>query len=526
MKKGYRNIITVLFFLTVMVTIANLFFVTFASMVAVRTGAWIFSSFLLSLMVLMMLVYRKNYLKGASRVRQMLYGLTKYDLTIKAPVDGRVDGDVKIVTQTVAKWRDIVEKLQSITVTISTSTSDVWSAINGNIKAVENQNIQAEQIATATEEMSQTAMDIAGNASRTAELSRSVIRVAREGTNAMKEASISLEKLNDSTLSLSGLIKELNESVQDIGNIINLINDIADQTNLLALNAAIEAARAGEHGRGFAVVADEVRKLAEKTLMATGDIGKKITSIMEKTGETVLGMQRSKEHLDNVTMHIQDTNEHLAGILSAAETSSEEITKIASAIEEQSSTTEEISQTIVSSTELSKEIMENVKEIIQKMDSLSREIMGIFSIIKTFRMPENLSNEVSQAKIAHKNWVQRLYRMYYASEKIRPDELTDHTKCQFGKWYYTAGQVECGEMEDFRLIEAPHRMIHKEAKSAVEAFINGNKELALEKIESVDSLSHQIVGHLDNLLNGRRGDTSGGQGLKLSNEPHPALSVH
>jgi methyl-accepting chemotaxis protein len=208
---------------------------------------------------------------------------------------------------------------------------------------------QAEQtslIATASEEMSQTIVDIAKTTTTVTEASARSIEFAKDGKDIAQRASIIARDVHKTTLNLSKMMGELNSSVSEISDIIRFINEIADQTNLLALNAAIEAARAGEQGRGFAVVADEVRKLAEKTIQATSKITQTIETAQQKSTQTTDSMNMTLTKIDEAIQNINDVDTALIEISNAIDKLNSQIHQIAAATEEQSVTTETITKNI------------------------------------------------------------------------------------------------------------------------------------------------------------------------------------
>ncbi|HKN18926.1 MAG TPA: methyl-accepting chemotaxis protein [Dissulfurispiraceae bacterium] len=247
--------------------------------------------------------------------------------------------------------RETVVNISRVAKGVTQDVSSLSEGVNNIDARAKEQLAQIDRIASATAEMTQTILDVAKNASYASEMARGATDIADKGKDTVKKAVDAIMGISDSVRESSNTIGELGRSSQEIGEIVAVINDIADQTNLLALNAAIEAARAGEQGRGFAVVADEVRKLAERSSKATGEIAEKIKAIQMKSEASVESMVKSTKNAEGGVTLAGEAASALDEIVVATQKAMDMIQRIAAATEEQSSTSEEISQNMDNITE-------------------------------------------------------------------------------------------------------------------------------------------------------------------------------
>lgn len=234
-----------------------------------------------------------------------------------------------------------------------------------------DQSLQAAHIATAAEEMSQTILDIARNASVASQTSAEAIGLAQKGSNVALGAIETVDRVHLSTVELADMIKKLGRSSAEIGDIVTVIKDIADQTNLLALNAAIEAARAGEQGRGFAVVADEVRALADRTIKATTAISDKINSVQAESIQTARSMDGASAEVTKANEYIRQLGSELQNIVESVQKVSDQITGIATAVDEQSAASEEVASNIEKTASIATSMEKMSGEVMQDVHSLS-----------------------------------------------------------------------------------------------------------------------------------------------------------
>ena len=286
--------------------------------------------------------------------------------------------EIGLIARSVIKVEEFTQQLiQNIKNSVTTLNS-VIDALESNIETVKSktneQTSQAHQIATAAEEMSQTITDIAKNAATASDIATESMNISREGQGLSENAMKTVQSANRSTVELKKTINALNSRVQEIGDIVTLIKDIADQTNLLALNAAIEAARAGEQGRGFAVVADEVRKLAERTIKATDEIAGKITAVQTESYESIKSMEATSKEVAEALKALNEVKESLNKIAESSQKVKDQITQIATATDEQSSASDEVARSAERSSELSQEVKNSTETVIQEVENLNNVI--------------------------------------------------------------------------------------------------------------------------------------------------------
>ncbi len=274
------------------------------------------------------------------------------------------------------------------------------------LNGTNEQKMQVEQIATSTTEMSQTIVEMSRNASDASEVTKQSFDSAKEASNVSEQTKVSIAKLVSSVSEASGAISGLGTSADEIGEIVSVIKEIADQTNLLALNAAIEAARAGEQGRGFAVVADEVKKLAERTAKATEEIAVKIQANQKETTKVISSMEQGKAVADEAIATTNDAGEALKVIVASSENAMDMVHRIAAATEEQSAAAEEVSQTmehtvgIINQTYI---LSENVKKVAGELISVAAQLklqMEGFRTYASVTLNEDVIEEIATTPLS------------------------------------------------------------------------------------------------------------------------------
>jgi methyl-accepting chemotaxis protein len=216
-------------------------------------------------------------------------------------------------------------------------------------QAEEDAGRQAEHVAEsagAVTQMSSAAREVAVNAVNAKDFSVQTRKKASEGEKIVENAISSIKEVQQDSLALKEDMTVLGEHAKSISQVMNVISDIADQTNLLALNAAIEAARAGEAGRGFAVVADEVRKLAEKTMASTGDVSHAVTAIRQSMGKSMTQVDTTVANIEQATNLATQSGVALQEIVRMADDTSRQVEGIVTACEQQSAASESISRSI------------------------------------------------------------------------------------------------------------------------------------------------------------------------------------
>ncbi len=348
---------------------------------------FVFTGIVFAAVVFVALVLTRGIVKPLQEAVIVANGLANGNLNndIKTESKDEVGQLLSGMQIMVEKLRVVVADVKSVADSVSAGSHELSSTSDDLSKGSRELSMQVEQIVTAMTEVSQTIMDVAKNASHAAEAGKNSSDTASQGKQIVETTANDMVNIAHTVQEAANTIEELGKSSAQIGEIVAVINGIADQTNLLALNAAIEAARAGEQGRGFAVVADEVRKLAERTGHATQDITQRISAIQAAAGESVDAMKRGSDEVDKGVGLAKQASSSLDTIVTASTNAMDMVQRIAAATEEQSAASEQVTQNMENISSITKRASEASDQIKVSAGELARLSAGLTDRIAFFK---------------------------------------------------------------------------------------------------------------------------------------------
>ena len=338
--------------------------------------------------IIISLLLSRGITKPVAKVVELVKKIAAGDLTVRLnkETNDEVGELIDSLDVFVQGLHDTISQVKVNADQVSSASTEIASAAEQSKAGADSQTAQTGEMASSVEQMTATIMESSQNAASAAESAKKAAEAAETGGSVVSETIEGMKAIANSVDESAKTIAELGKRSEEIGEIISVIDDIADQTNLLALNAAIEAARAGEQGRGFAVVADEVRKLAERTTKATTEIATMIKEIQETTGEAVSSMEEGTKQVEAGTELAGKAGDSLAEIVGVVNEVVSVIEQIAAAADEQSASSEQISTNVGSVASVAEESARSAEQMATSAEQLNRQTESLNKVVNRFKL--------------------------------------------------------------------------------------------------------------------------------------------
>ena len=329
-----------------------------------------------------------------------LADLADGDLRVQASVTENFTGAIAdSINFAIDQMRGLVSNINRISVQVASAASETQGTARNLATASENQAREITGASTAINDMASSIDQVSMNAAESATVAERAVEIASKGGDVVRNTINGMDRIRDQIQETSKRIKRLGESSQEIGDIVSLINDIADQTNILSLNAAIQASMAGDAGRGFAVVADEVQRLAERSAAATKQISALVKTIQSDTNEAVISMEQTTTEVVQGARLAQDAGVALEEIEGTSKNLAELIQSISDAARQQAATAGHISNTMAVIQEITSSTSSGTETTAKSIGELAFMADEMRNSVEGFKLPESLAAHVGGATL-------------------------------------------------------------------------------------------------------------------------------
>ncbi len=427
--------------------------------------------------------------------------LVSGDLTVRIDTRRRDETGrmIQAIGAVVGRLTNVIDRVIPVAVRIDDSIGVLKTAVDRTVAGTEQQAERAGQISAAAEEMTHTVSELARTSSASATLSREAMQTALSGRQYAAQASSGVGKVNEAAQVLADRVEQMSRSTKKISEVVGLIRGIAEQTNLIALNASIEASRAGHTGSRFSVIAEEVRKLARSTGEATGDVAGIVQSLQGDMAEIREAVATVQEDLGAASGAIHSADSTLDRIVGNFKDVDQNISQIASAIEEFSITSNDVAQNIAETMNISGDIEQmarKVKEEFNRLVDVAEELRGTTMGIRTEATERMI---LDLARTDHRLFIDRIDSCLKGENDLKPEDIADHTQCRFGQWYFREGKEKCGHLPVFKELDAPHTLVHRYGREAVTLYRSGKVDEAKAVYAQAEQQSQAIIELLEKL---------------------------
>lgn len=342
-----------------------------------------------ALLVLSASVLLKRILRPLNATKQAISGIAAGDLATHIAYEEFNSSEFTELANAITDMRDqlhdIISQISAASVQLAAAVEEVGSIASGTSSDMSYQRSEVEQVATAMTELQCSIADISRNTSETAEQAQIAVNAAGNGRQVMSATVNAISLSEEEILRANQVIQQLQQDTAEISVVVEVISNITDQTNLLALNAAIEAARAGEQGRGFAVVADEVRTLAKRTQDSAQEIRSTIVTLQERVDTASQVMDASRDKMQTSVEQAQQANQAIDEINAAITLINDMAIQVASATEQQTAVTGELGQNITNINDVSVQMTESSHQVSQATQDLGQLATNLAQMIQRFR---------------------------------------------------------------------------------------------------------------------------------------------
>lgn len=374
----------------------------------------------------------------------------------------------------------------------SASIDTIANRLEDTAQGVQQQHLEIDQIATAMNEMAATVREVASNTEQTAASANQAHDDALQGQTIINHTATRIHELAHQVEEAANMMSVLQQDSEKVGQIMAVISQIAEQTNLLALNAAIEAARAGEQGRGFAVVADEVRNLAKRTQDSTLEIQTIVEHLQTHAARAAQSMTASQSSVQVTVTETKTADHALQQIVNSVANITDMSNHIATAAEEQSQVAGEMDRSINNISVIAKQTAQAAQDTVAATSDIHVQMDKLRELVSQFKFSQQ-GLDLSAAKTAHLAWKGKLRAFLDGKATLTKQQASSHKDCALGQWYYQEGLKNYGHLHEMRELEPPHTQLHHIIHSIIHAREQGDHAQAERLYSKIEPLSREIV---------------------------------